>query len=66
MTIGAYVASGQLPLGSYMQVYQDTPGADNCIDYLGLGHPTVVVTGPGTYRVYRPVVGTAIGAFSET
>lgn len=40
-TLGAYVASGQLPMGSYMQIYQDTPGSsDNCIGYLGLGNPT--------------------------
>lgn len=66
MTLGAYVASGQLPMGSYMQVLQDTPGSnDNCIDYLGLGNPTVVVTGPGTYRVVRFACPTAIGAFSE-
>ena len=66
VTLGAYVASGQLPMGSWMQVYQDTPGSDNCIGYLGLGHPTVVVMGPGTYRVFRAACETAIGAFSET
>lgn len=53
-------------MGSYMQVLQDTPGADNCIGYLGLGNPTHVVNGPGTYRVYRAACDTAIGAFSET
>lgn len=65
-TLGAYVASGQLPMGSYMQILQDTPGSnDNCIGWIGLGQPTLVVDGPGTFRVFRPACTTAVGAFSD-
>lgn len=53
-------------MGSYMQIYQDTPGGDNAVDWIGLGRPTVVVSGPGTFRVVRPACATAVGAFSET
>jgi acetone carboxylase gamma subunit len=54
-------------MGSYMQVLQDTPGSnDNCIGYLGLGNPTMVINGPGTFRVFRCACTTAVGAFSET
>lgn len=66
VTVGAYVASGSLPMGSYMQVYQDTPGGDNAVDWIGLGRPTVVISGPGTFRVVRPATATAVGAFTES
>ena len=65
-SIGAYVASGQLPMGSFLQVYMDTPGADTLIGSIGLGLPPQVVSGPGTYRVQRQPCASAIGAYSET
>lgn len=65
--MGAFVASGALPMGVCLSVMQDTPGADNSVAFIGLGTPTTVVAGPGTFRVVRPAnaSGVNVGAFTE-
>lgn len=49
-----------------MQLVLDTPGADLPVCDLTPANPVVVVTGPGTFRVLRPVITVDHGAFSET
>lgn len=42
-----------------------TPGVDLQVDLLSGSRPVVSLTGPGTFRVVRPVVSLAIGVFKE-
>lgn len=66
-TLGIFsAAAGALPEGLLLAIEQDTPGADNVVEYLHNHRRTAVITGPGTFRVRRPAyTGTAFGAFSE-
>lgn len=65
--IGIFATSGTPPQsGNVAMVCMDTPGGD--LDIMGLGAdcPVTAVSGPGTFRVKRAAVSSAIGAFSET
>lgn len=66
--IGIYsAAAGTLPPGNQFSVVQVTPGADNFVVSLGNDRRTVMVSGPGTFKIKRPAyTGAAFGAFSET
>ena len=47
----------------------DSPGDDNLIDTLNAGRLSVVLAGPGTFRLVRGVIsqyGVSVGAYSET
>lgn len=70
VTVGAFVASGSLPQDFEFRILQDTPGSgDNAIGKLTFSQPSVVLNGPGTFRVYRAFVGnagTSVGVFTET
>jgi hypothetical protein len=66
-TIGIF-AAGEIPDGVRLSVRQDTPSNDNFITHLHSKKRTVVVAGPGVFRVYRPNIsayGTNVGVFSE-
>lgn len=43
-----------------------TPGEPHAIDRLDAAKPTVIVQGPGTYRVRRNAAQVSVGVFSET
>lgn len=49
-----------------MRLMLDTPGADLYVCDLTPANPVVVVSGPGTFRVVRPLITVDHGAFSET
>lgn len=69
VTIGIFSATyDRCPHDAIFTVYQDTPGADNVVTTLTDERRSVVLSGPGTFRVGRVAysVGTAFGVFSET
>lgn len=67
-TIGIFsAAEGRLPVDAMITVYQDSPGVDNIVQTLNNERRSIVLIGPGTYRVIRQAyTGTAFGAYSET
>ena len=68
VSLGIFVASGELPRGAWFDVLMDTPGADLDVSTLTYENPVTTVSGPGTFRVARRTVGregTAVGVFSE-
>lgn len=49
-------------------MYADTPSGDNLIDTLGAQRLSVVLAGPGTFRLVRGDIsqyGLSVGAYSE-
>ena len=66
-TVGLFAATtARLPIDCIFNVMQDTPGADNHVVALDDTTRSVVVVGPGTFRVTRPAyTGTAFGVFLE-
>lgn len=64
-TVGMFAASGAIPGAISVTVMIDTPGADAVIGYLTPDKPAMVVAGPGTFRVVRALVPTAVGVFTE-
>ena len=66
VTVGIFASSGAIPDGVVCSILQDTPGADVLLhDRLDANQPSAQITGPGTFRIARPVTSVAIGAFSE-
>lgn len=68
--VGLFAATGTGPIPAKVlaTVYEDTPGDDNPIAQLSGANPTVVLTGPGTYRVSRPSIahlGVDVGVYTE-
>lgn len=60
-------AGSLLPAGVTFAVLQATPGADNLYRQLDASQRSVVIEGPGTFRVKRPALaGDAFGAFADT
>lgn len=49
-----------------MRLMLDTPGADLPVCDLTPANPVVVVSGPGTFRVVRPLITVDHGVFAET
>ena len=69
VTIGLFSSAyDRVPAGAIFTVYQDTPGADNVVTTLTDERRSVVLSGPGTFRVGRVAysTGTAFGVFSES
>lgn len=68
VTVGIYsAADAALPVSAQFSVVQDTPGADNVVDYLVGAKRAVQLMGPGTFRVRRPAYdGAGFGVFLET
>lgn len=65
--VGLFVAAGRVPTGVQCTIVEDTPGADNPVGLLGAAL-SVVIAGPGTYRVLRPAIGhigVNVGVFTE-
>lgn len=65
--IGMYVATGKVPHNVRCAIVEETPGADQMVGQLG-GELSVVIAGPGTYKVERPWIGFAgvdVGVFAE-
>ena len=68
-TIGAFVATGQLPVGPYLRVHIATPGATTEFFQLSRATPITVLSGPGTYTVIRDNIagyGVNVGVFADT
>jgi hypothetical protein len=66
VTVGIFASSGAIPDGVVCSILQDTPGADVLLhDRLDANNPSTQITGPGTFRIARPVTSVSIGAFSE-
>lgn len=63
-TVGIFAAT-DLPGFAVCPVMLDTPGADVRVTDLTAAKPAVVLAGPGTFRVLRPVVPVALGVFTE-
>lgn len=65
--VGIYSAeAGSIPGHVSFRITQKTPGADNSVATLGNHQRSVMLSGPGTYRVARPAyTGTAFGVFTE-
>ena len=62
-------ATGDVPGGVQVGVYADSPGDDVLIDTLGAQRLSVVLAGPGTFRLKRGNIsqyGVSVGAYSET
>lgn len=65
VTVGLFVASGGVPPQDYATIMQDTPGGDNVVANLSGAKPSAVLSGPGTFRVVKPVTSVAVGVFTE-
>ena len=67
-TIGVFSAAvGRLAQDGIFTVMQDTPGVDNNVTTLDNTRRSVVLIGPGTFRVTRTAyTGTDFGVFGET
>lgn len=63
-TVGIFAAGAMGHIG-FLQVMIDTPGADREIGKLTAKAPVMSLSGPGTFRVVRPAVPTAVGVFTE-
>lgn len=63
-TVGMFGAGAIGSIG-FLRVMIDTPGADLQIATLTPRNPVVVISGPGTFRVVRPLVSSAVGVFTE-
>lgn len=67
-TVGIFVASGKVSDSYDFPIMVDTPGADYQVDALNGQRPTVVLAGPGTFRVKRPDISAKsldVGIFTE-
>lgn len=66
--VGVFATSASIPTDLQCPVMIDTPGDDAVFGVLTAFEPTLLIRGPGTFRVKRPVVeaGVAVGVFSET
>ena len=67
--IGLFVTgTDAVPDRVALVVLEDTPDADNVIGQLDAGTPSIVVQGPGTYRVARPAIPSmvAVGVYAES
>lgn len=65
-TVGIFsVVTGRVPFDA-LRIMQVTPGAANEVDPLNDARRSVVLVGPGTFRVVRTAYsGTAFGAFLD-
>lgn len=68
VTIGIF-ATGAIPAGVQVSVAVDTPGDDANATVLNNTRPNTVISGPGTFRAYRPDIsayGVNVGVFTES
>lgn len=68
ITFGLF-SSAAIPLPVQCVIRQDSPGKDMLAGKLTAVSPVHTLTGPGTFRVYRPDIsayGVNVGVFTET
>ena len=65
VTVGIFSASSGDLLSSALAVQQVTPGALLTIGQLDSFTRSVQISGPGTFKVARPVLTTAFGVFKD-
>lgn len=66
VTVGLFTSAATgIPAHEGAMVCIDTPGDDANHCFLSGVKPIVVLTGPGTYRVKRPVTTVSFGVFTE-
>lgn len=65
VTVGLFSAAA-IPPEVRLQILIDTPSADDVVGVLTGAEPVMVLSGPGTYRVSRPLIGVSVGVFTET
>ena len=64
--IGLFTVTGNtLPNGPTLRLVITTPGQDTLVAILSASQPTVLVNGPGTFRVHRSAGAVDIGVFAE-
>jgi len=66
-TVGIF-ATGQIPTGVQVGIYEGTPGSDNLVDTLDFDQPAKVIAGPGTFRLKRGVIsqyGVNVGCYAD-
>lgn len=63
-TVGIF-SSGAIPERVALSIMLDTPGADLFVARLSGAVPALVLSGPGTFRVVRPLLTEAVGVFTE-
>lgn len=69
VTVGLFSTSGSIPPGFECLIDQDSPGGDIYVGKLSHSCRQTVLSGPGTFRVRRPLItsiGVNIGVFTET
>lgn len=69
VTVGIFVASGNIPVDCSFLVNLATPGATIPLGSLGKMSPTMVIAGPGAVTVTRNSAGgagTSVGVFADT
>lgn len=68
ITLGLFSAAA-IPAPVQLVIRQDSPGKDMLVGKLSAANPTATLTGPGTFRVFRPNIatyGVNVGVFTET
>jgi hypothetical protein len=68
VTVGIFAAT-EIPNELRLSLRQDTPSGDNFVKHLTGREPSCVISGPGTFRVYRPLLTSFaldVGVFTET
>jgi hypothetical protein len=63
-TVGLFVASGEIGAIGFLSVMMITPGADLLVTRLSSAQPFVVLAGPGTFKVVRTEMPSAVGVFA--
>lgn len=66
VTVGLFVAAGQVEDAMEASLMIDTPGTDVLYAKLSGANPVTVLSGPCTARVFRPASARSFGVFTET
>lgn len=64
-TVGMFGAA-VIPGAIYLTVMQRTPGLSHRVADLTVATPAVVLAGPGTFFVSRPIVPASVGVFTDS
>jgi hypothetical protein len=66
VTVGLFVASGNIPMATSAQIFVKTPSANTLVGSLNAATPVLQIQGPGTIVVKRLVTTTSVGVFLTT
>lgn len=66
VTVGLFVASGNIPFATAAQIYIKTPAANTLVGSLNATTPVLQIQGPGTIVVKRLASTTSVGVFLTT